>query len=472
MSSQVGVLSRLVLTAGALSVAPLVGEEPLGGEEIYAVTRGTYDKAVGLFEEEQIDEASALFAHIRESEEGMLPESVLNSARCYEALCLHSEGDYHLLMEVVEPLDLDSVAVAPEIAEGVAWAQIDGLFHFRIFEQILPAIDAFRLAYPGSDKTAALAEYELATHFERGLKKTLEGVRLSGEKADQRRADGRTSLEKFLSLANAHGQGYTLLPKRSLRGDRWSARVILGEEEAVSAEVAAGEPGDEEKFRLICALLYPRIRPDQADENLQYIAEFRADFPGSKGWPRVELEMAGIALREGERVLQASGPDAAEPYFDFAREWYGRVVQDGDSGVAAEGVAEADVWDAREGMLRACFWQKDYANLTSWTEYFTTMTEPGDKRWRQAKLFDALASVWQSRLSDAVPVLDEVLAEGFTGQPGHDGVTIEAMRWRVFVAMRSGDERGVVTLVQTLRESECEASIKAPFLAEYAWVGE
>lgn len=473
MSNCLGALSGLVLTAGICWAAPILAQDAASGGGPAPVDPASLEEAVGLFEQGKIDEAANLLAQIRESGGGVLSESALNSARCYEALCSHSVGDFHLLMELLEPLDSGSFVVVQEIREELAWARIDGLFYFRKFEKIPPAIEAFRAEHPGSRKLGALIDYELATHFERGLKKTLEGVQSEGEKADDRLADGRDSLERFLSAVEAKSVGqYTSLLKRSLRDDQWTARVILGEEGAIMDEIADSDPEIEEDFRLLCALLFPRIRPDQADENLEYIARFRADFPGSKGWPRVELEMAGIALREGERVVQVSGQDAAKGYFDFSREWYGRVVQDGDSGVDAEGVAEPDVWDAREGMLRVSFWQKDYAALSTWIDYFIAMTEPGEKRWRQAKFFDALADVWQGKLSEASPTLDEVLAAGFTGHPGHDGVTIEAMRWRVFAAMRSGDQSGVQTLIQMVRESECEESIKAPFLEEYAWVGE
>lgn len=401
--------------------------------------------------------------------QGIAPAST--EALCYQILDLHGLNDHHASMELLGALDIGAAEVPPEFREDLAWARIDGLFYFRKFEEIFPAIEAFRSAYPASGRLDAVAEYELAARFERGQKKIIEAAQLKGEKAAQRRVEGGTDLTSFLLLAASHPAGdYAVLSSRSLQDDRWTARVILGEKAAILEEVSAGGGADGERFHLLCALLYPKIQPEKADENLKVMADFREAFPESESWPRVELEMAGVALREGERLAMTSGSAEAKSYLDFTREWFGRVVADDDAGIEVEGIAEADVWDAREGMMRACFWQKDDGQLADWTEGALSIAEPGDKRWRQAKLFDALALIRQSRFAQADPLLGDVADLGFTGQPGNDGVTLEAVRWLAFIALREDKPGAIRKLVRDVRNSECVENIKKPFVKEYAWV--
>jgi hypothetical protein len=304
--------------------------------------------------------------------------------------------------------------------------------------------------------------------FQQALEKTVEAAQGKDGTSDAERAGTKADLENFLTLATSLSAGdYAALSQRDLQEDRWTARVILGEEAAVLNEIPPGDAASRERFHLLRALLYPKIRPEQADANLKAMADFLNAFPESENGPEVELGMAGVALREGERLVQARGTAAAAPYLDFAGERFGQLVADDDAGIA-----DAAVWEAREGLLRTCFWQKDHDNLAAWTEYIVSVTKPGDMRWSQAKLFDAMALARQEKYGEAVPVLDEVVDSGFTGEPAGDDIAIAAVRLRILAAMRTGDPVGIGPLVQRVRNSGCEKGIKQAFVHEYEWVNQ
>lgn len=377
-----------------------------------------------------------------------------------DALNLHAAKDYSGLIKALEKIDLQAASVPPQMRENLAWARIDGLFFFRKFEDIFAVIDTFRNEHPSSARLGVVAEYEMAALFERGLKMTLEAVRFKNERSNGRMEAGRNNFDRFLSLAAKQPSGqYTALPKRSLRQDIWRARVIRGEEKMAMEEIAAADAARREEFHLLCALLCPEIHIDRADENLQRMNDFIKSYPASPQRPRVELDMGSVALREGERLTQKGDPSAAARYFDLARERFRSVVADKEGVITA-----ADVEESWEGMLRTYHWQRDDTNLMDWTERMISMTKPGDKRWRQAKLFQATVLDRQNKLSEAGAVLDELVAYGFTGHPSHDGRTAAAVKWRIHVARRTGDEEKIRQLHLWVGASKCANSIKRDFV--------
>ncbi len=380
-----------------------------------------------------------------------------------DALTLHGAKDYRGVMKALGKMDVRAVAVPPQMREDLAWARIDGLFFYRKFEDIFSAIEAFRKEHPASARLGAVTECEMAARFERGLKKSIESVRFQNVKSDERRAEGVADLGRFLSLAASRSaENYIVLPKRDLQQDLWTARVILGEEAAALKEIPVGDAAGRERFRLLCAQLHPKIRPDQADANLQRMKDFLADYPKSPTGPRVEFEMAGVALKEGIRLVDYGGnPVRATPYFDLARGIFNRVAEDKEAGISV-----ADVWESWDGILRSYYWekdanwQKDEAKLMAWSERMISMSEPGSNPWRQAKLYQGDLLLHQGKNEQAAAVLDELVALGFKGNPSHDGRTSFAVRRRISAANGMGDKEKSRQLRQWVRESICEDSIR------------
>jgi hypothetical protein len=260
-------------------------------------------------------------------------------------LGLHEAKDYNGLIKALEKVDVQAAAVPPQMREDLAWARIDGLFFYRKFEEIFSAIETFRKEHPASAHRGAVTECEMAARFERGLKMTLEAVKFQNTQSDERRAEGVADLGRFLSLAATRSaDNYTVLSKRDLRQELWTARVILGEEQAALKKIPAEDASGREELRLLRVHLYPKIRPDQAEANLQRMRDFLEDFPKSPARPRVEIDMAGVALNEGIRLVNFVGdPVKATPYFDLARGIFNRIIDGELAGLPTADVAEA--WD-------------------------------------------------------------------------------------------------------------------------------
>jgi hypothetical protein len=348
--------------------------------------------------------------------------------------------------------------------EDLAWARIDGLFFYRKFENIFPAIEAFRNQHPASARMVAVMECEMAARFEQGLKKAIEAVRFPNARADERRAEGEADLGRFLSLAASRpAENYTTLSNRDLRQNLWTARVVLGEEQAAEEEIPVGDTADREKFHLLCALLHPKMHPDRADENLQRMKDFLVAYPKSPGCPKVEFDMASVALNEGIRLVSHVGTPvkAAAPYFESARLLFDRVAEDKEAGISV-----ADVWESWDGILRSYYWdrdnagRKDEAKLMAWSEWMISMSKPGDSPWRQAKLYQGDLLISQRKYDQAAAVLDELVALGFKGNPSHDGRTSFAVKWRIAAAKRMGNEEKARQLRQWVQDSNCEDSIR------------
>src|SRR5690606_20389542 len=82
-------------------------------------------------------------------------ENATAARKCQDALKLHGVKDYPGLMKALGKVDIRAAAVPPQMREDLAWARLDGLFFFRKFEEILPAIEAFRVEHPASARMGA-----------------------------------------------------------------------------------------------------------------------------------------------------------------------------------------------------------------------------------------------------------------------------------------------------------------------------
>jgi hypothetical protein len=266
-----------------------------------------------------------------------------------------------------------------------------------------------------------------------------------------------------------------VLPKRSLRYDLWAARIILGDGTAALEEIPGQDAASREKFSLLRALLYPKIQPGNAGENLQRMSDFLEEFPESRSRPRMEFEMADVALCEGERLAQQAEAasragdaetatakrDSAAPYLNRAHELFSRVDEDQEAGIV-----EADVRESRVGMLRVFFAQEDWPSLAKWKDQLIA-NSPGEKGRLVAKLYYGVGLVRQGKLTEAAGELDEVLAIGFRNTPSYDGLLVSAAEWRIHVARLTGDEASARRVAQQVQSSDCVNSLKRTFLKQF-----
>lgn len=305
---------RLTAASGTFHWAIRQGEVTVAGgnltqENGWADTHD--DLAPGLYEMVVSRQDDGHFRRHITFATGIDPDDEPDARKLQDALARHRAGDYQGLHRALGPLGKPAAGLPSEMRGELEWSRIDCMRFFRKFDDIFPAIEAFRSAHPGSRHLAAVAECELAARFELGLKKTLESVRFDNPKSGERRAEGREHLGRFRALAARHaGIDYATLPKRSLREDHWTARLILegdGAEESIRREIAAGDPARLEQFHLHCALMCAEIHPDRPDRNIARMKAFISDHPDSPGRPRVEVEMANVALEEGIRLAYYVG---------------------------------------------------------------------------------------------------------------------------------------------------------------------
>jgi len=435
--------------------------------------------AIALLNEGKPQDAKQLLATIEPG------DPTYEAAKRYSALCSYELKDYLGFLKAVESFEIGAPVVPPEIQEELAFERVGALFYFRKFEDIFPKIQAFRTAHPASARLDAVAEYQMAALFERGMKKTYEAVQTRDtNRFNARWTEGRANLEEFLSLASSFPTtNYSLFPKRKLKQDLWVARVTLGDEKAALQEIPMQDAAAREKFSLLRAQLYPKIQPDRFDENLQRLADFINQFPASESRPRIEYDMARLRFRAGEQLCKeavaaeqageaqtaAEKRAAARRYFDLARPAQSRAVPD-----KAAGVEASDICDLREDSLRSYYWEKDYAGLAARAASQVGLATPGDLDWTRGKVFHgiALSSQRPPKLSEAAAVLDEVLASGFSNDSEHNEAVIAAAKWRSYVALTSGDRAKAGEIVEWVQAGNCDKHLKADFLKVYNSVAE
>lgn len=457
---------RMAANSGEFTWTIKQGESPvdtgiLNSENGWASKRGNLGQGLYTLEVVKLGDAAneGGFNRTIDFASGIDAEDVESVRKSQNALTLYGAKDYTGLMNALEPVDTRANGIPEQMRESLAWARIESMIHLRKFEDIFPAIAAFRSDHPESGFADAVRECELAALFERGQKKFLESVRFDNEKSSEREAEGRTNLEQFLEHADSHASsGYAVLPKRDLQKEVWTARLILGEEDQLLGEIPTGKAATRERFLLHCALLCPEIRPDQPDENIERMQDFLEAYPSSPVGPRIKLELGSVGLHEGIQLTKDDDPIAAARYFEIAREKLSKVVVDEEAGIDS-----TDVGDAWEGMLRSYYLQHDYRKLMEWSERIISLAEVGDNRWRQANLFKCVVLLSESRLGEAEAILDELIAFGFEGNPSNDGRTAAALEWRIHVARRLGDEEAIQRLLSWFSNSDCEDSVKREF---------
>jgi hypothetical protein len=427
--------------------------------------------AINLLNEGKPQEASKLIATIPPDN----PE--YPAAQCYQALCLYELKDFPGFLKQMESPAITKAAMIPDVGKDLALKYIDALFKYRKFEQLLPQIELFQNDYPDSPQLPVVAEYQMATLFERGMKKAIEAGGLKNQNQfDKRWTEAQTNLKEFLSLASSfQGTNYSFLSERVLKEEVWSARITLADDQAALADIPAQDTAARARFSFLRIQLAERLHRDRVDQNLQLMADYLGKFPESDDRKRVEFNMAEFSFRKGEQLsVEANAAEqsgdtntagekraSASQFFEQMRSLQSQIVTN-----RAAGIEESDVLDSREDLLYSYYLEKNYGSLLSLTSSMISESKPGDMNWIMGKLYTgiALTSMPGPKTTEAAVVLDEVLALGFKNKPQNDHYVLSAAKWRIYVAQRSGDKNKAVQLVLWVYSGNCTKNIKTEFL--------
>jgi hypothetical protein len=214
------------------------------------------------------------------------------------------------------------------------------------------------------------------------------------------------------------------------------------------------------------------------------LADFQAElqtFPASSQRLRVEYDLARYAFRVGEQLCQENAgalPSEAQiveakragasRYFELVRELEGRATVDERAGVDSE----------ERGWLRQVWYatyhyEQDYAGMKAAAEAELAHATPGELDWLRAKVFRGIALYRGSppQRDAAIAAFEEVLAYGFQNEHEHDVMILDAVDWRMQLALMAGDQAKVRELFEWVNKSECWTRGKTKFLedrGEYA----
>lgn len=394
--------------------------------------------AIALLNEGRPQEARTVLTNISPTD----PEHGV--AQFYDALALHAAQDKLGFLNKLEALKPNTAPVPAQLREELAVRQLDALFHYRKFDDLLTNAAAFEQAQPDSEQLQIIAEYRLAALFERGMKKTAEACSTKDQtRFNQRWAEGKTNLEQFLALAASFkGTDYTTIKKHKLAEDIQVARLALGDEKAVLEETAIQDDAVREKIGLLRLNLYQKLQPEQVDRNLDLMKEFLTQFPASKQRQRVEFDMANISFPRGKELYMeaeeaeyfgdaraaAAKRNQAGRYFETVRSVQSEARADKSLGIEA-----SDLLDLRADMLYSYYLEKNYSRLAQLSAALVSESTPGDLKWIQGKVYAgiALRMLSPEKTKEAATIFDEVLALGFKNRPDHDHQLDIAARWRI-----------------------------------------
>lgn len=163
----------LVFVAIASVVYALAESPRLGG--------GKLAQADALITAENLQQATNVLATIKPTD----PEFLASGF--YKALAFQKLGDYHRFLEMMSALSTNRAYVPTDLKEYLAFKQIEALYQFRRFEELLPKTRAFPQGYPASTHLPAVAEYQMAVLFERGYKNAYDTRNLKNEQQLNRR---------------------------------------------------------------------------------------------------------------------------------------------------------------------------------------------------------------------------------------------------------------------------------------------
>jgi len=472
MKRKVWPLVPALFAIGALTTF-LFAQTPQG------TTTGKVGDAMALLKDGQPQQAQELIATIPQGD----PE--YPAAQCCQALCLYELKDNLGFLNVMKSPVIMEAVIAPAIREELDYKHIKALFQYRQFEEVLPAIKRYQTGNTNSAELRAVAEYELAALFERGMKKTTEACRSKDTNVFNKRwPEGKANLETFLARSRAFtGTNYSQLPNRIYQEDIWMARVTLGEGENVLGEIPTNNISVRERVSFLRVQLYFKLQPEQLERNAELMDGFLREFPDSKHQRRVEFDVAVVHFRLGEALCRAA--EAAEAtndstgalqkwanarrHFELQRELQRRAVVDKDSNIEP-----SDIRDMKEDMLYGLLLEKDYVGLSAQTSAIIAESTKGDMDWLTAKLLAGMSFMMrkQPEVTNAAPIFDEILAVDFSGKPDHDSLMMVAAKWRVHVALRTRDKEKTKQLIEWVRDSHCTKNMKEDFLKDHTRAAE
>ena len=133
-------------------------------------------------------------------------------------------------------------------------------------------------------------------------------------------------------------------------------------------------------------------------------------------------------------------------------------------------IETSDILDRREDLLFSYALEKDFTTLTQLTSTMLANSTPGDLNWMTAKVHDGivLANLDPPRSAEASVIFDDLLKLGFKGRPANDRILITAARWRVNVALKTGDLANARQVIQLVQNGVCVENMKAEFLKDHA----
>ena len=432
------------------------------------------DAAVALLNQGQPQAARAVLATIAQK------DASYGQAKAYDALCLYALADGKRFLKAAEAPEIPAASLPESVREDLDYKRISALFLYRRFDELLPRLAEYQADHPDSVRLPAMAEYQMAGLYERGMKKVYEaGICGNNTEFAQHWLDGQSNLVQFLNQAAALDEtNYQTLPDRELKQEMVTALTALGNDNAV----ALVPPANREETGFLSLKLYWKLQPKAVDDNLQRMTNFLNNFPKTKYRKRVLFDMANISFSCGEACMKAA--EAASRagdiqgaatnraqglvYFRYTRSLTNQFYVD-----AAAGIDAADVFDRQDDFLNSYYSERDYGQLIGLAATAASNSAPGSPTRMLAKNYLAIGLAAQAPADPqgaAAAALEEVLAAGFNGRADHDHLVLSAARWRIYLALQGGIGPRAVQIVQWVQASNCHQNQKAAFLKAYAYL--
>lgn len=472
----------ICLSVGLTLLFGTVTARVLAQQSAGTTAADAFQLAVALYEQGEVRQAQPLFA-------GVAPSSpAYGIAMAYDALCRYeicradATNGYSWFLSALKAPALQQAALPAELREDLAFKDIDALYRTGQFQddKALPKIATFQATYPASARWAALTEYELAARLERGMARIYKATIAEPRDYQERWTNGLAHLGQFLSRVKAFpASDYASLRDRSLAEDLQVALAVLAGEPAALAEIPVRDAERRERYGLVRVGLHQKLHPGAWERNLQMLAEFQAElqtFPASVRRLRVEYDLARLAFSAGERLCQenagalpsevqtvAAKRAGASRYFETVRGLERRAIVD-----ERAGVDRADRARLRQVWYATYHYEHDYDRLKAVAEAELAQATPGELDWLRAKLFSGIALYRQipPHRDAGIAAFEELLAIGFRNEHEHDVMILDAVGWRMQLALMAGDQAKVRQLFQWVKEGPCEAKGKANFLRD------
>ncbi len=454
-----------------------------------AATPTQLEAALTLLQAGEAGQAQPLFAAIGES------SPTYEIARAYEAVCRYEicrasgTNSYQWFLDALTSPVLQQASLPLELREDLAFKQVDALYQSRQFgaPDAIPLIAGFKAEYPGSTRMAALAEYELAAWFERGMQQVYGASLDETKRFPKSWTNGLACLQQFLSrVQDFPTEDYSVLRDRTLAEDLQLALAVSGAETGTPKEVSIRDEVRRQNYGLMRIGLHQKLRPEEWEQNLQMLADCRATLqalPVSRDRARWQRHLAAFAFRTGERLhAEAAGtaPHETETiaakravagrYFEAARVVQRLVVEQEWTRTGPTDMAL--LWVAS---FNSHYCERDYAGLLAATVAQLAHAAPGSPDWLAAKLYHGVALNHQTppQSGAAAAAFEEVLSYGFQGlqkDAVHDHMVLSAARWRIHLALHAGEPAAALKVVQSFAQDQRESKPKEKFLEDHAWV--